>query len=52
MSDINGFIASMKKARGFARANQYEVKFNLPPYLHNLQANFPPKSTSIPAHNS
>jgi|TARA_B110000211_G_scaffold232473_1_gene296312 hypothetical protein len=57
MSDINGFIASMKKARGFARANQYEVKFNLPPSLHNLQANFGKQLTlhcdsiSMPGHD-
>jgi len=57
MADINGFIASMNKARGFARANQYEVKFNLPPILHDVQANFGKQLTlhcdsiSMPGHD-
>ena len=57
MADINGFIASMNKARGFARANQYEVKINLPPMLHDVQANFGKQLTlhcdsiSMPGHD-
>ena len=56
-SPINEFISSMAKARGYARANQYEVVLNLPPMLHNLQANYGRQltlhcdSVSMPGHD-
>ena len=47
----------MSKAKGFARPSQYEVKIDLPPILHRVQANFGQQltlhcnSVSMPGHD-
>ena len=35
MAGVQAFVASMSKAKGFARPNKYEVVFNLPALLNN-----------------
>jgi len=35
MAGVQAFVASMSKAKGFARPNKYEVVFNLPPLLNS-----------------
>jgi len=56
-SAINEFISSMAKARGYARASQYEVVINLPAALRNVQATFGRQlslhcdSISMPGHD-
>jgi len=56
-SNIDRFVASMSKAKGFARPSQYEVKFDLPPILHNLQVQYGEQLTlhcnsiSMPGHD-
>jgi len=57
MAKINEFIASMAKARGFARASQYEVRFSFPPELTIIEKNFGQQlslhcdSISMPGHD-
>ena len=56
-SNIDRFVASMSKAKGFARPSQYEVKIDLPPVLHSVQAQYGQQMTlhcnsvSMPGHD-
>ena len=56
-SNIDRFVASMSKAKGFARPSQYEVKIDLPPVLHSVQTQYGQQitlhcnSVSMPGHD-
>ena len=56
-SNIDRFVSSMSKAKGFARPSQYEVKIDLPPVLHSVQAQYGQQMTlhcnsvSMPGHD-
>ena len=57
MANIDRFVASMSKAKGFARPSQYEVKLDFPPVLHTIQAQYGRQMTlhcnsiSMPGHD-
>ena len=56
-SNIDRFVSSMSKAKGFARPSQYEVKIDLPPVLHSVQTQYGQQitlhcnSVSMPGHD-
>ena len=56
-SNIDRFVASMSKAKGFARPSQYEVKLDFPPILHDAQRQYGKQltlhcnSVSMPGHD-
>jgi hypothetical protein len=56
-SNIDRFVASMSKAKGFARPSQYEVELTFPPILNNVQRQFGKQltlhcnSVSMPGHD-
>ena len=57
MANIDRFVASMSKAKGFARPSQYEDKLDFPPVLHTIQAQYGRQMTlhcnsiSMPGHD-